>query len=240
MLQLGADLHSNHRCLISSNTPHPSRRCAPIHLLPQGEKGAPICDPPHRVGRRAREPARRNRQPRGIRFAAWSSSARRLWVSIFDKTGSREIDRLELQPEGEGVHALFVAGLGAGTRYGFRADGDYAPDRGFWFDPEKLLVDPYAVEIDRPYAHHWRLAARRNEGADTAPLMPKAVAKTLPKPLPVLPPLFRPGGLVYEVPVRAFTMQHPDIPESQRGKIAALAHPAIIEHLKKSASAPSN
>ncbi|ANT50628.1 glycogen debranching protein GlgX [Mesorhizobium amorphae] len=169
----------------------------------------------------------------GIRFAAWSSSARRLWVSIFDETGSRETDRLELQPEGEGVHALFVAGLGAGTRYGLRADGDYAPERGLWFDPEKLLVDPYAVEIDRPYAYHWRLAARRNEGADTAPLMPKAVAKTLPKQLPVLPPLFRPGGLVYEVPVRAFTMLHPDIPERQRGTIAALAHPAIIEHLKK-------
>ncbi|EHH03623.1 glycogen debranching protein GlgX, partial [Mesorhizobium amorphae CCNWGS0123] len=83
----------------------------------------------------------------GIRFAAWSSSARRLWVSIFDETGSRETDRLELQPEGEGVHALFVAGLGAGTRYGLRADGDYAPERGLWFDPEKLLVDPYAVEI---------------------------------------------------------------------------------------------
>ena len=40
----------------------------------------------------------------GIRFAVWSSSARRLWVSIFDATGSREIDRLELLPEGEGVH----------------------------------------------------------------------------------------------------------------------------------------
>jgi glycogen operon protein len=169
----------------------------------------------------------------GIRFAAWSLSARRLWVSVFDDAGSREIDRLELQPEGGGVHALLVNGLAAGTRYGLRADGDYAPERGLWFDPEKLLVDPYAVEIDRPFAHHWRLAARRSEGADTAPLMPKAVAKALPEPLPGLPPLFRPGGLIYEVPVRAFTMLHPDIPEKQRGTIAALAHPAIIEHLKE-------
>ncbi|RUW93502.1 glycogen debranching protein GlgX [Mesorhizobium sp. M7A.F.Ca.US.010.02.1.1] len=169
----------------------------------------------------------------GIRFAAWSQAARRLWLSIFDEQGNREIERLELQPEGEGVHALFVAGLGQGIRYGFRADGDYAPERGLWFDPAKLLTDPYAVEIDRSYVYDWRLAQRRGEGADTAPLMPKAIAAALPKPVQAAPPLFQPGGLIYEVPVRAFTMLHPDIPEKLRGTVAALAHPAVIEHLKK-------
>ncbi|MCZ8543125.1 glycogen debranching protein GlgX [Mesorhizobium qingshengii] len=169
----------------------------------------------------------------GIRFAAWSQAARRLWVSIFDEQGSREIERLELQPEGEGVHALFVAGLGPGARYGFRADGDYAPERGLWFDPDKLLTDPYAIEIDRPYAHDWRLAHRRGEGVDTAPLMPKAIAGALPKPVQASPPLFRAGDLIYEVPVRAFTMRHPDVPEKLRGTVAALAHPAVVEHLKK-------
>jgi len=171
--------------------------------------------------------------PEGIRFSVWSSSARRLWVSIFDESGAREIDRLELQPQGEGSHAHFVAGLGAGTRYGFRADGDYAPERGLWFDLDKLLTDPYAVEIDRPYQYHWRLAAKRNEGVDTSPLMPKAIARQLPKPLPAKPPLFRPGGLIYELNVRSFTKLHPDIPEAQRGTVAALAHPAVIDHLKR-------
>lgn len=169
----------------------------------------------------------------GIRFAAWSQAGRRLWVSIFDEQGNREIERLELQPEGQGVHALFVAGLGQGIRYGFRADGDYAPERGLWFDPAKLLTDPYAVEIDRPYAYDWRLAQRRSEGADTAPLMPKAIAAALPKPVQAAPPLFQPGGLIYEIPVRAFTMLHPNVPEKLRGTVAALAHPAVVEHLKK-------
>ncbi|MEI9414356.1 glycogen debranching protein GlgX [Mesorhizobium sp. Cs1321R2N1] len=169
----------------------------------------------------------------GIRFAAWSSSARRLWVSIFDEQGNRELDRLELTPDGDGMHALFVSGLALGARYGLRADGDYAPERGLWFDPDKLLTDPYAVEIDRPYAYHWRLAARRNEGADTASVMPKAVAKALLVAPPILPPLFRPGGLIYELNVRAFTKLHPDVPQEQRGTIAALAHPAIIEHLQR-------
>lgn len=169
----------------------------------------------------------------GIRFAAWSPSARRLWVSLFDGSGNREIDRLELKPEGEGVHALLVPGLGDGIRYGFRADGPYAPDQGLWFDPDKLLTDPYAIEIDRPYQYHWRLAAKRNEGADTAYLMPKAIVVAPPEAVAPLPPLFKPGGLIYELNVRSFTKLHPDIPEAQRGTIAALAQPAIIEHLKR-------
>ncbi|TPI10413.1 glycogen debranching protein GlgX [Mesorhizobium sp. B4-1-1] len=171
--------------------------------------------------------------PEGIRFAVWSSSARRLWVSIFDDTGARELDRLELNPEGEGVHALLVPGLGEGTHYGFRADGDYAPERGLWFDPNKLLTDPYAVELDRPYQYHWRLAAKRNEGADTSSLMPKAIARPLPKPEPAKPPLFQAGGLIYELNVRSFTRLHPEVPEAQRGTIAALANPAVIEHLQR-------
>ena len=111
----------------------------------------------------------------GIRFCVWSGAATRVWVSLFDAKGSVESARLAMEPQGEGVHALFVPGLVAGQRYGFRADGDYAPDRGLWFDPDKLLVDPYAVEIDRPYAYDARLAARRGEGGDTAALMPKAI-----------------------------------------------------------------
>ena len=169
----------------------------------------------------------------GIRFAAWSSSARRLWVSLFDDSGERELERLELKLEGEGVHTLLVPGLGDGARYGFRADGDYAPEHGLWFDPNKLLTDPYAVEVDRPYQYHWRLAAKRNEGADTAALMPKAVARSLPKPVPAKPPLFRPGGLIYELNVRSFTRLHPNVPEALRGTVAALAHPVVIEHLKR-------
>ncbi len=170
-------------------------------------------------------------RPDGIRFAVWSSDAARLWVSLFD--GAGESDRLELKLEGEGVHALLVPGLAAGTKYGFRADGEYAPERGLWFDPQKLLVDPYAVRLDRPYAYDNRLAARRGEGGDTAPLMPKAVATALPEAVAPRPPLFSAGGLIYEVPVRGFSMLHPDLTSSMRGTLRALAHPAVVGHLEK-------
>jgi glycogen operon protein len=169
----------------------------------------------------------------GIRFSVWSGATRRVWVSIFDEDGARELQRIELEPQGDGVHSVFLPGQKSGTRYGFRADGDYAPEQGLWFDPDKLLMDPYAVAIDRPYVFDQRLSARRGEGGDTAPLMPKAVATALPEPVSPHSPVFKPGGLIYEVPVRAFTMLHPEIPKEQRGTIAALAHPAIVKHLQK-------
>ncbi|MGP2491707.1 glycogen debranching protein GlgX [Mesorhizobium sp. PUT5] len=167
----------------------------------------------------------------GVRFAAWSGAAERVWVCLFD--GERETERLELAREGEGGHALFVPGIGAGTKYGFRADGRYAPERGLWFDPQKLLVDPYALALDRPYVCDPRLAARRGEGGDTASLVPKSLAVSLPEPVAPRQPLFSPGGLIYELSVRAFTMRHPDVPPAERGTLRALAHPAIVAHLKK-------
>lgn len=169
--------------------------------------------------------------PEGIRFAVWSGAAERLWLCLFD--GEREAQRLELKPEGDGVHALLMPGLKEGQRYGFRADGPYAPEKGLWFDPDKLLADPYAVEIDRPYAYDVRLAARRGAGGDTASLMPKAVVRSPPAPPPARPPLFDPGGLIYELPVRAFSIRHPDVPEKDRGTLRALKAPAVLAHLKK-------
>lgn len=176
---------------------------------------------------------------KGVFFAFASNNASRGWVSLFDSTGSVETQRIELaqtplKPARDlTVFAAFVPNLKAGARYGFRVDGPYDPDKGLWFDPAKLLIDPYAIEIDRPYHYHWRLAAKRNEGADTAPIMPKSIVVAMPEPVTPLPPVFKPGGLIYELNVRSFTRMHPDVPEAQRGTIAALAHPAIIEHLKR-------
>ena len=118
----------------------------------------------------------------------------------------------------------------SGHAYGYRAEGEWAPDRGLWFDPAKLLVDPYAVELNRRFVQHPRLA---EYGADTADIVPCAI---VPPPLRAMRkarPRFRPGGLIYELNVRAFTMLHPKIPKKQRGTVAALAHPAVLAHFKK-------
>ncbi|MEW9806878.1 glycogen debranching protein GlgX [Mesorhizobium sp. ZMM04-5] len=169
----------------------------------------------------------------GVRFAVWSGAAERIWLSLFDKKGMRETDRLEMRSDGDRIFSLSVAGLKAGQRYGLRADGAYAPERGLWFDPDKLLVDPYAIEIDGPYAYDARLGARRGEGGDTAPLVPKAFVASPPPPVRRKPLGLAPDGLIYELNVRAFTKLHPAIPEDIRGTVAALGHPAIIDHLLK-------
>lgn len=166
----------------------------------------------------------------GTRFSAWSPDAGQLWLCLFDAQDHET--RLPMLRDAEGYWHVEIVGVGPGARYGLRADGPYDPGAGLWFDPDKLLIDPYASAIDRPFVYDPALAARRHEGADTAPLMPRGVVTDALPPIPTAPPRLDPGGLIYEVQVRGFTMLHPDVPQAQRGTIAALAHPAVIAHLK--------
>ncbi|BBD97945.1 glycogen debranching enzyme GlgX [Sphingobium amiense] len=170
-------------------------------------------------------PARRD-----TRFSVWSPEAEQLWLCLFD-VEDRET-RLPMLRDADGWWHIGAAGVGVGQLYGVRADGPYDPDRGLWFDPDKLLLDPYATAIDRPFRYDPALAAPRGEGGDTAPLMPKGVVTAALPDLPHQPPRFAAGGLIYELSVRAFTMLHPDVPEALRGTVAALGHPAIVAHLK--------
>jgi glycogen operon protein len=149
----------------------------------------------------------------GTQFAVRSATP--VTLCLFDDAGERRIP----MSGADGVWHTEVEGVGAGTRYGYRAA----------VDPAKLLVDPYAIQLDRPFRYDPRLG---EPGIDTTALVPRAVV-TPPPTVPVAPPLFTPGGLIYELNVRGFTMRHPDVPEQQRGTIAALAHPAVIAHLTK-------
>lgn len=160
------------------------------------------------------------------RFAVRAPLAEGLDLCLFD--GAAET-RLPMTRAGEDWTLDLPGDLG-GTRYAYRAHGPYAPEHNLWFDPAKLLVDPYAVELDRRFIQHPRLATY---GEDTADLVPRAVV-TGPLPeVPHQPPRFQRGGLIYEINVRGFTLVHPEVPEGQRGTIAALAHPAVIAHLQK-------
>lgn len=165
--------------------------------------------------------------PDGTRFAVWSRNAARIDLCLFDKSGAKALRQLPMARDGD-IHSLVVADAPKGTRYGFRADGVYSPDHGLWFDPSKLLVDPYAVELDRPFQHDPRLTIF---GEDTANLVPKAIVTDI-KTVKPKSPIFKAGGLIYEIAVKPFTALRQDIPEAKRGTVAALAEPAIIEHLK--------
>ena len=79
--------------------------------------------------------------------------------------------RLAMTQQGE-VWLAEVADDLVGARYGYRARGPYDPEGGLWFDPAKLLVDPYAVELDRRFVQHPKLA---HYGGDTADIVPRAI-----------------------------------------------------------------
>ncbi len=151
-------------------------------------------------------------------FRVRAPQADAMWVCLFEGADER---RVAMTRDGDDWHARVP--VGAGTRYGYRAAG--APPH----DMAKLLVDPHATTLDRAFAHDPRLA---QPGVDTSALVPKAIV-TAPLPPLDLPPVFAPGGLIYEVNVRAFTMRHPDVPPVQRGTVAALAQPAVIAHLRR-------
>ncbi|WP_285021563.1 glycogen debranching protein GlgX [Novosphingobium sp. fls2-241-R2A-195] len=159
-------------------------------------------------------------------FTVRSPRAEALWLCLFD--GERETRHRMVRTAADWT--LTLPGDLSGTHYGYRAEGRWAPMEGHWFDPAKLLVDPYAVELDRRFVQSPRLAAL---GEDTADIVPRAV---VPEPNPAGPteaPRFARGGLIYELNVRAFTMLHPEVPEVLRGTVAALAHPAVLAHLAK-------
>ena len=161
----------------------------------------------------------------GTQFAVRARDAAYVDLCLFDGSGEKQI-RMQRQ----GDFHLAVTDAQPGQRYGFRAHGPWAPEQKLLFDYAKLLVDPYATRLDRRFKYDPGLATR---GVDTAHLMPKAIL-TYPLDARVLQqPIFSPGGLIYELNVRSFTLRHPDIPAHMRGTIRALAHPAIIAHLQK-------
>ena len=83
----------------------------------------------------------------GVNFAVWSDHAVRIELCVFDGDGARELCRYDLDGPEDGIFCGLLPGFGAGLVYGFRAHGPYAPERGHRFNPNKLLLDPYAREI---------------------------------------------------------------------------------------------
>jgi glycogen operon protein len=165
----------------------------------------------------------------GVNFAVVSSVAEAVFVCPFDTEG-RELARLRLPARSGDVHHGRILGLHPGDRYGLRVEGPWRPASGHRCDAAKLLVDPYAMELDAPFRLHKSLFGH---GADTAAVVPKAIIQAPATLRPPPPPPHQPAPLIYELHVRGFTKRHPAIPQDIRGTFAALAHPAAIEHLQK-------
>jgi glycogen operon protein len=166
--------------------------------------------------------------PSGAGVAVYSAHANAAYLCLYDAAGERETDRVRLTRGDDGVHRGEVAGLRAGGRYGFRVDGPFEPSQGHRFDISKLLADPYAAALDRPYRLHPSMFAH---GADSGPFAPKCIVSTPPAGEPGRQRVEWDRTILYELNVRGFTRLRNDIPESARGRFAGLAQPAVIAHL---------
>ena len=175
----------------------------------------------------------------GTNFAVYSSVAEQVELCLLDDDGSEE--RIELTERDADVWHAYLPGVNPGQRYGYRVHGPHDPAAGHRCNPAKLLLDPYAKAIDGQidgdealFSYYFGDESGQLNEADSATHTMTSV---------VTNPFFdwehdRPPdheyheSVIYEAHVRGLTMRHPAVPEDIRGTYAALAHPAIIEHLQ--------
>jgi pullulanase/glycogen debranching enzyme len=81
---------------------------------------------------------------KGVNFALFSAHASQVEVCLFDESGERETARVGLPEYTNEIWHGYIAGIGPGALYGYRVHGPYAPEQGHRFNPNKLLLDPYA------------------------------------------------------------------------------------------------
>ncbi len=200
-----------------------------------------MADPP-RITEGSPEPLGASLAPDGINIAVHAPDAAAIEFCLFEEQGQVELTRITLPARTGPVWHGHIEGVGVGARYGLRAHGPFDPAKGLRFNPHKLLLDPYALRLDRPFGLDPALFGYRQDdprgGAsfdetDSAPFMPKAIVTApLPPARFAPPPVPWARAVIYELHVRGFTRLHPDIPEPLRGTFAGLAHPAAIAHLK--------
>ena len=180
----------------------------------------------------------------GVNFALFSANATKVEVCLFDKSGEMELQRIDLPEYTDEIWHGYVPDLGPGTLYGYRVSGPYAPEEGHRFNPNKLLLDPYAcshigeLKWD-PAVFGYTIGSKDADLSfdkrDSAPFVPKCV---------VVDPAFEwrertarhqvpwDRTILYEAHVRGFTKLHPAVPENERGHFCRPVASEGIEYIK--------
>ena len=180
----------------------------------------------------------------GVNFAVFSHNALRIDLCLFDSDGETELARLPLPVRSGDVWHGHLARGTAGLVYGLRAHGPWRPERGHRFNPNKLLLDPWAREVvappggfdwrgphfgaDREHPQHMDM---RDNGRCAFKARVVDDHFDWQGDTPLRTPLLR--SVLYEAHVRGFSKQLPGVPEALRGTYAGLGHPASIHYLKK-------
>ncbi len=174
----------------------------------------------------------------GVNVALWAEGAERVIFCLVSEDGTEH--RVELAESTFHVFHGYVPGVTPGQRYGFRVHGPWDPKNGHRFNPDKLLLDPYARAIDgqmvlgpEVFGHVHSNDLERSD-LDSAGYVPLSVVVRDDFDWAGDTPLRTSWAdtVIYEMHVKGFTKLHPDVPAELRGSYAALAEPAVIEHLQ--------
>jgi isoamylase len=179
----------------------------------------------------------------GTNFALYSENAQQVELCLFDSVEAiKESSRIRLKEQTDMVWHVYLPDLPPGQLYGYRVYGPHEPEKGHRFNPNKLLLDPYAKSIVRPLRWGDEMFGYKIgdpeedlsfDDRDNAALAPLAA---------VVDPAFtwgddRPPAIpwqktaIYELHVGGFTKRHPDLADNIRGSYAAVGSEPAIRHL---------
>jgi len=180
---------------------------------------------------------------KGVNFALFSEHATDVDLCLFDSPDDeKETERIRITEYSDHVWHIYLPEVLPGQQYGYRVHGPYDPQQGHRFNPNKLLLDPYAKGIGRDVKWDDAVFGYRVDDPegdlsfddrDSAAYAPLAM---------VIDPAFTWGNdrpprtpwhktIVYELHVKGFTQLHPALPERLRGTYAGLASETVIKHL---------
>lgn len=180
----------------------------------------------------------------GVNFALFSENATKVELCFFDTPArKRESSRIVMPGYTNNVWHVYLKDVHPGQIYGYRVYGPYEPENGHRFNPNKILVDPYAKLVTRKLKWHdslfgYQIGNKRQDQSfdkrDNAAYAPLSV---------VVDDSFTWGDdkapdtswhetVIYEAHVKGFTYKFPEIPENIRGTYLALGTEPVIRHLK--------
>jgi isoamylase len=174
----------------------------------------------------------------GTNFSLFSEHASRVELCLFDDADREE--RIEVGQRAAMNWHCYLPGVGPGQRYGYRVHGPWAPQQGHWFNPHKLLIDPYAKSIEGPIRWDRGRPLAYADGddlvmddSDDSAAISKCVVVDRSFDWEGDELVRRPWHetVIYEVHVKGFTKLLPGVREDLRGTYAGFASDAAISYL---------
>jgi glycogen operon protein len=179
----------------------------------------------------------------GVNFALFSANATKVELCLFDLDGATELERIELPEYTDEVWHGYLPAARPGTTYGYRVYGPFEPEAGHRFNPNKLLIDPYAKQHVGTLKWGPELFGYKLDSPDKDLSFDERDSAAFVPKCRVIDPAFTWGNerrpsvpweqtIIYEMHVRGFTMLHDRIADELRGTFAGLADPNVISYLK--------